>query len=69
MTGECPIMPEPKLFGQPKYEVESAANTLSEANELEMTKPVIYVAALKLLKKRQIAIGAVLRASASKRKK
>jgi hypothetical protein len=68
MIGECTNMPEPKLFGQPKYEVESAADTLSRANELESTKPEIYAAAIKLLKKRQIAISAVLRASAAKRK-
>ena len=67
MTGEVPTMREPKLFGQDKYEVERAADTLSQANELEMTKPEIHAAAIKLLKKRQIAISAVL-AAVSKRK-
>jgi len=67
MTGKAIFMREPKLFGQDKYEVENAADTLSRAHELESIKPEIYAAALKLLKKRQIAISAVLRASASKR--
>ena len=56
-------MKEPTLFGQPKYEVEDAARTLQKARELEMTKPVLYTAALKQLKRQQNAIGDVLRAA------
>lgn len=58
---------EPKLFGQPKYEVERLADTLREAEEAKNTKPDLYEAALKLTKKRQIALGAVLKAAGSKR--
>jgi len=54
-------MKEPMLFGHPKYDVESAARTLEEARELERTKPSLYVAALKQLKRKQNAIGDVLR--------
>ena len=66
MIGENPMTREPQLFGQPKYEVESAADNLARAKELETTKPEIHAAAIKLLKKRQVAIGAVIRAAASK---
>ena len=56
-------MKEPMLFGYPKYEVESAARTLSESRELEKGKPGLYAAALKQLKRKQNAIGDVLRAA------
>ena len=59
---------EPTLFGQPKYEVESAARTLQEARELEKTKPAIYAAALKQLTRTQNAIGDVLRAAKRSKK-
>ena len=54
---------EPKLFGYPKYDVENAARTLEEARELEKAKPGLYVAAIKQLKRKQNAIGDVLRAA------
>ena len=54
---------EPMLFGYPKYDVESAARTLEEARELEKAKPGLYTAAIKQLKRRQNAIGDVLRAA------
>jgi hypothetical protein len=59
---------EPMLFGHPKYEVESAARTLEEARELEKSKPAIYAAALKHLKRKQNAIGDVLRAAKKTKK-
>ena len=62
MVIEGEPMKEPTLFGQPKYEVESAAKTLQEARELERTKPALYAAAIKQLKRQQNAIGDVLRA-------
>jgi len=64
VTGE-PTMAykEPMLFGHPKYKVESAARTLEEARELEKAEPDLYKAALKQLKRRQNAIGDVLRAA------
>ncbi len=61
-------MSEPTLFGQPKYEVESAARTLQEARELEKAKPAIYAAALKQLARTQNAIGDVLRAAKRSKK-
>ena len=64
MLVEQPTMAkEPTLFGYPKYEVESAARTLSEARELEIAKPGLYAAAIKQLKRKQNAIGDVLRAA------
>ena len=54
---------EPTLFGHPKYEVENAARTLEEARELERSKPDLYNAAIKQLKRKQNAIGDVLRAA------
>ncbi len=63
MLVEETTMREPMLFGYPKYEVESATRTLSEARELEKVKPGLYVAALKQLKRKQNAIGDVLRAA------
>lgn len=54
---------EPMLFGFPKYEVESAGRTLSDARELEKSKPSLYVAAIKHLKRKQNAIGDVIRAA------
>ena len=63
MLVEETTMKEPTLFGQNKYEVESAARTLREARELEKVKPAIYAAALKQLARTQNAIGDVLRAA------
>jgi len=60
---------EEKLFGQPKYDVESLADTLMRAQEAESTKPELYKAALKLLEKRQKAVSTILGAIASKRSK
>ena len=54
---------EPMLFGYPKYDVESAARTLEESRELEKAKPGLYAAAIKQLKRKQNAIGDVLRAA------
>ena len=54
---------ESMLFGYPKYEVESAARTLEESRELERAKPGLYAAAIKQLKRKQNAIGDVLRAA------
>ncbi len=69
MLVEEPVMAkEPTLFGQPKYEVESAARTLQEARELEKVKPAIYAAALKQLARTQNAIGDVLRAAKRSKK-
>ncbi len=61
-------MREPTLFGQPKYDVESAARVLREARELEKAKPAIYAAALKQLARTQNAIGDVLRAAKRSKK-
>ena len=61
-------MKEPMLFGYPKYEVESAGRTLSEARELEKTKPGLYDASIKHLKRKQNAIGDVIRAAKKTRK-
>lgn len=68
MLVEKTVMKEPTLFGYPKYEVESAARTLSEARELEIAKPGLYGAALKQLKRKQNAIGDVLRAAKKSKK-
>ena len=59
---------EPMLFGYPKYEVESAARTLEESRELEKAKPGLYAAAIKQLKRKQNAIGDVLRAAKRSKK-
>lgn len=58
----------PKLFGMDKWEVENAAETLTKAAEMENTKPKLHAVALKLIAKRQVAMGALLRAATSKRK-
>lgn len=55
---------EERLFGHPKWDVENAADTLSKARELEKSKPDLYVAAIKLLERRQKAIADVIRAAA-----
>jgi hypothetical protein len=59
---------EPTLFGFPKYEVEQAGRTLSEARELEKAKPGLYAAAIKHLKRKQNAIGDVIRAAKKSKK-
>lgn len=59
---------EPKLFGYPKYDVENAGRTLSEARELEKSKPGLYDVAIKHLKRKQNAIGDVLRAAKRSKK-
>ena len=58
-------MAQEKLFGEDKWEVENAASTLTSAHELEKTKPAIHAAALKLLKKRQVVIRAILKSRKS----
>ncbi len=58
-------MVQEKLFSEDKWEVENAADILTKARELEKTKPAIYVAALKLLKRRQVVIGAILKSRKS----
>jgi len=65
MKGET--VKEETLFGHPKYEVESLADTIMRAKEAENTKPELYQAAMKLLGRRQKALGAVLKSVASKR--
>ena len=59
---------ERKLYGMPKWEVENAADTLRKASEMEASEPKLYAAALKLTARRESALGAILRAAASKRK-
>lgn len=59
---------EPMLFGYPKYEVEGAGRTLSDARELEKSKPGLYDAAIKHLKRKQNAIGEVIRAARKSKK-
>jgi len=64
MLVEQPVMAkEPTLFGYPKWDVENAADTLSKARELEKSKSGLYQAAIKQLKRKQNAIGDVLRAA------
>ena len=58
---------QPKLFGEDKYAVEDAARILTEARELETAKPKIFVAALKVLERRQRVIGSILKAKGSKK--
>lgn len=58
---------EPMLFGHPKYEVESLADTIQRARESESTKPELYEAAMKLLRRRQTALSMIL--SARRKKK
>lgn len=50
----------PTLFGQDKYEVESAARTLREAEEMAKANTPIYQAAIKHLKQQKNSIGAVI---------
>lgn len=63
MTEEPTMAREEKLFGQPKWDVEEASRTLSKARELEKSKPTLYVAAVKNLKRQQAAIADVIRAA------
>jgi len=60
-------MKESMLFGFPKYDVESAADNIMRAKELEKSKPELHAAAMKLLGRRQNAIMAILKASGNKR--
>jgi len=60
-------MSEKKLFGQPKYDVESLADDIMRAKEAESTKPELFEAAMKLLERRQKALSAVLKSVISKR--
>jgi len=62
MGEEMATSREPMLFGFPKYEVESLADTIMRAKEAESTKPGLYGAAMKLLGRRKNALTAVLRA-------
>ncbi len=50
----------PMLFGQDKYEVESAARTLRESEEMAKANTPIYQAAIKHLKQQESSIGAVI---------
>lgn len=50
----------PMLFGQDKWEAESAAKTLREAEELAKANTPIYQAAIKYLKHQQSSIGNVI---------
>lgn len=61
-------MSEEKLFGFPKYEVESLADTLERARTAENMKPDLYAAAIKLLERRQQALNAILSGIKGKRK-
>lgn len=63
MIEEKSMAKEPKLFGQPQWDVEEAARTLSKARELEKSKPALYVAAIKYLEKQQKAVADVIRAA------
>ena len=69
MKGET--MPcEPKqemLFGHPKWDVENLADSIMRTKEMESTKPGLYEAAVKLLERRQKALGIVIRAAANKK--
>jgi len=63
---------EPKqemLFGYPKYDVESLADTIMRSREAELNKNGMYQAALKVLERRQKALGMVLQVSVNKRRK
>lgn len=51
MTQKCIAPEEPKLFGQPKYDVEEAARNL-EAAQQARAKPKLLAAAIKLLHQR-----------------
>ena len=51
---------EEMLFGHPKYEVEGLADTIQRAEETKSTKPELYDAALKLLRRRQTALSAII---------
>ena len=59
----CCETKQEKLFGFPKWDVESAARTLEEARELEKSKPGLYGAAVKYLQRKQLAIVDVIRAA------
>ena len=66
---EVDEMAEPrqeKLFGQPKYDVESLADNIMRSREAESLKPELYKAALKLLDRRKTALSAILRAATNK---
>jgi len=54
---------EEKLFGHPKWEVESLADSITRVNEAKSTKPDLYEASIKLLRRRQTALSAVLKAA------
>ena len=62
MSGDMPTMErEPKLFGQPKYDVQRLADSIQEVGEAEKVKPELYEAAMKLISKRQVALTAILK--------
>ena len=64
--GGIPVKEE-TLYGHPRYEVENLADTIMRAKEAEKTKPDLHSAALKLLQRRQSALGAVLKSLRKKR--
>jgi len=55
------------LFGYPKWDVENLADSIMRTKEMESTKPGLYKAAVKLLERRQKALGFVIRAAANKK--
>lgn len=57
---------EPMLFGFPEYEVKNLADTITRANEAKETNPGLYDAAMKLLKKRQTSLAAIIGAARKK---
>lgn len=61
-------MKEPKIFGQPKYEVENMADSITRVKEAERSQSAIYKAAVKLLKRRQKALTSLLRSITNNRK-
>ena len=65
MKGE--IVSEQKLFGYPKWEVESLADNITRTQEAEISKSGLYKAALKLLERRKRAITAVVQAVRGKK--
>jgi hypothetical protein len=58
---------EELLFGQPRYEVESLADTIQRAVESEITKPDVYAAAMKLVERRKKVLIAITAAAGKKK--
>jgi hypothetical protein len=68
MSGCCSEKEE-KLFGFPKWDVESLADSITRVNEKKEMEPDLYDAALKLLKKRQTSLASILGSAIGKRGK